>query len=45
MAKSKRKQAPKTIFKFPELKQFKAAVLNSLTSASSPQPHDHAIRD
>jgi hypothetical protein len=33
--KSKRKRAPKTILKLPNLEQSKSAVLNSLTSPSS----------
>src|SRR5438270_539390 len=35
MAKSKRKRAPKTVLKLPDLEQLKSAVLNSLTSSSS----------
>ena len=31
-AKAKRKRAPKTILKLPDLEQSKSAVLNSLTS-------------
>jgi hypothetical protein len=45
MAKSKRKRAPKTILKLPDLEQSKSAVLNSLTSASSQRSYDHAIRE
>ena len=43
MAKSKRKRAPKTVLKLPDLEQSKSAVLNSLTSASSKRSYDHAI--
>jgi hypothetical protein len=44
-AKSKRKQAPKTVLKLPDLEQSKSAVLNSLTSPSSQRSYDHAIRE
>ena len=44
-AKSKRKRAPKTVLKLPDLEQSKAAVLNSLTSPSSQRSYDHAIRE
>lgn len=43
--KSKRKRAPKTILKLPDLEQSKSAVLNSLTSTSSQRSYDHAIRE
>ena len=43
--KSKRKRAPKTILKLPDLEQSKSAVLNSLTSPSSQRFYDHAIRE
>ena len=43
--KSKRKRAPKTILKLPDLEQSKSAVLNSLTSPSSQRSYDHAIRE
>src|SRR5437016_9926477 len=43
MAKSKRKRAPKTVLKLPDLEQSKSAVLNRLTSASSERSYDHAI--
>ena len=43
MAKSKRKRAPKTVLKLPDLEQSKSAVLNSLTSASSKRSYEHAI--
>jgi integrase len=47
MAKSKmkRKRAPKSILKLPDLEQSKSAVLNSLTSPSSQRTYDHAIRE
>jgi integrase len=45
MAKSKRKRAPKTVLKLPDLEQSKSAVLNSLTSSSSKRSYDHAIRE
>ena len=48
MAKSsnpKRKKAPKTVLKLPDLEQSKSAVLNSLVSASSQRSYDHAIRE
>jgi hypothetical protein len=44
-AKSKRRRAPKTILKLPDLEQSKSSVLNSLTSPSSQRSYDHAIRD
>jgi site-specific recombinase XerD len=43
--KSKRKRAPKTILKLPDLEQSKSAVLNSLRSPSSQRSYDHAIRE
>src|SRR6202171_4074001 len=43
--KSKRKRAPKTILKLPDLEQSKSAVVNSLTSPSSQRSYDHAIRE
>jgi hypothetical protein len=45
MAKSKRKKAPKTILKLPDLERSKSAVLNSLRSPSSQRSYEHAIRD
>jgi len=47
MAKSnmKRKRAPKSVFKLPDLEESKSAVLNSLTSPSSQRTYDHAIRE
>jgi len=44
-AKSKRKRAPKTVLKLPDLEQSKSAVLNSLTSPSSQRSYGHAIRE
>lgn len=44
-AKSKRKRAPKTVLKLPDLEQSKSAVLNSLTSPSSQRSYNHAIRE
>jgi hypothetical protein len=44
-AKAKRKRAPKTILKLPDLEKSKSAVLNSLTSPSSQRSYDHAIRE
>jgi hypothetical protein len=44
-AKSKRKRAPKTVLKLPDLKQSKSAVLNRLTSLSSQRSYDQAIRE
>jgi hypothetical protein len=43
--KSKRKRAPKTILKLPDLEQSKSAVLNSLRAPSSQRSYDHAIRE
>src|ERR1700680_875090 len=45
MAKSKRKRAPKTVLKLPDLEQSKSAVLNSLTSTSSKRSYDYTIRE
>jgi len=45
MAKRKRKRAPKTVLKLPDLEQSKSAVINSLTSASSKRSYDQAIRE
>ena len=44
-SKSKRKRAPKSVLKLPDLEQSKSAVLNSLTSPSSQRSYDHAIRE
>jgi site-specific recombinase XerD len=43
--KSKRKRAPKTVLKLPDLEQSKSTVLNSLTSPSCQRSYDHAIRE
>jgi integrase len=45
MIKNKRKRAPKTILRLPDLEQFKSAVLNTLASQSSQRSYDHAIRE
>ncbi len=45
MAKLKRKHAPKTVLRLPDLEQSKSVVLNSLSSVSSQRSYDHAIRD
>jgi len=45
MAKSKHKRTPKTVLKLPDLEQWRSAVVNSLTSASSKRPYDYAIRE
>src|ERR1700683_1981704 len=44
-SKMKRKRAPKSVLKLPDLEQSKSAVLNSLTSPSSQRSYDHAIRE
>src|SRR3954452_23613153 len=41
----RRKKAPKRDLALPDLEQSKAAVLNSLTSASGQRTYDHAIRE
>jgi integrase len=43
MSKSQKKQAPKRILALPDLEQAKAAVLNSLSSASGQRTYTHAI--
>jgi hypothetical protein len=43
--KSRRKKQPKRILALPDLEQAKAAVLDSLTSASGQRTYDHAIRE
>ena len=45
MPKNTRRRAAKTIMKLPDLEQSKTAVLNSLSSPSSPRSYDHAIRN
>jgi integrase len=44
-SKTKRKRAPKSVLKLPDLEQSKSAVLNSLTSQSSQRTYLHAIRE
>jgi integrase len=44
-SKSRRKKTPKRVLALPDLEQTKAAVLNSLTSASGQRTYDHAIRE
>src|SRR5580693_3756294 len=44
-SKMKRKRAPKSVLKLPDLEQSKSAVLNSLASPSSQRTYDHAIRE
>ena len=44
-SKSRRKKSPKRILALPDLEHAKAAVLNSLTSASAQRTYDHAIRE
>ena len=39
------KKAPKRVLALPDPEQSKAAVLNSLTSASGQRTYDHAIRE
>ena len=45
MGKPKRKRTPKMILRLPDLEHSKTAVLNSLTSPSSPRSYEHAIRE
>jgi hypothetical protein len=42
-SKPRRKQSPKRVLALPDLEQAKAAVLNSLTSASGQRTYDHAM--
>jgi hypothetical protein len=42
---SRRKKMPTRVLALPDLAQTKAAVLNSLTSASGQRTYDHAIRE
>src|SRR5215207_657982 len=44
-SKSRKKKTPKRVLALPDLEQTKAAVLNSLTSASGQRTYDHAIRE
>jgi hypothetical protein len=41
--KRKRRTAPKTVLRLPDLDQAKSAVLNSLTSADAQRGYRHAI--
>jgi hypothetical protein len=43
--KSRRKKPPKRVLALPDLEHAKAAVLNSLTSASGQRTYDHAITE
>jgi hypothetical protein len=43
ITKPRRKKAPKRVLALPDLEQSKAAVLNSLTSASGQRTYDYAI--
>jgi len=43
--KPRRKRVPKRVRALPNLEQSKAAVLNTLTSASGQRTYDHAIRE
>ena len=42
-SRKKRRTAPKTILRLPDLDQAKSAVLNSLTSADAQRGYRHAI--
>ncbi len=44
-SKSRSKKPPKRVLALPDLEQAKAAVLNSLTSASGQRTYDHAITE
>src|SRR6516225_2932821 len=44
-SKSHKKKAPKRVLELPDLEHAKAAVLNSLTSASGQRTYEHAIRE
>ena len=41
----KKKRPPKRVLALPDLEQFKAAVLNTLTTKSSQRSYDRAITD
>ena len=43
--KSRKKKPPKRVLALPDLEHAKAAVLNSLTSASGQRTYDHAISE
>jgi hypothetical protein len=44
-SKSRKKKSPKRVLALPDLEHAKAAVLNSLTSASGQRTYDHANRE
>ena len=44
-SKMKRRRAPNSVPKLPDLEQSKSAVLNSLTSPGSQRTYDHAIKE
>src|SRR5713226_10283607 len=44
-SKSRKKKPPKRVLALPDLEHAKAAVLNSLSSASGQHTYDHAIRE
>lgn len=44
-SKSRKKKQPKRVLALPDLEQAKAAVLNSLTSASAQRTYNHAITE
>jgi hypothetical protein len=44
-SKSRKKKSPNRVLALPDLEQAKAAVLNSLTSASGQRTYEHAIRE
>src|SRR5262245_64305714 len=44
-SKTRRTKSPKRILALPDLEHAKAAVLNSLSSASAQRTYDHAIRE
>jgi hypothetical protein len=43
--KPRRKKTPKRVLALPDLEQAKAAVVNSLSSASGQRTYDHAITE
>jgi len=44
-SKFRKKKSPKRVLALPDLEHAKAAVLNSLTSASGQRTYDHAMRE
>ena len=44
-SKTKRKRAPKSVLKLPDIEQSKSAVFKSMTSQSPQGTYDHAIRE